>query len=128
VGGDIAKLCTFLATADTSPLLRHTKPGEDIDAVIDLRAVFQQGFRDLDYAKMPSLLRPHKGRYGLCDYEKVFCADLKSGDDIFAMRGIDRQKGCIVVVRPDQYVAQILPFSAQEELSSFFEGFLLRAR
>jgi hypothetical protein len=72
--------------------------------VIDTRAVFQQGFRELDYAAMPALLRPHVGRHGLCDYEKVFCADLKRGEDIFDLRGIDRAAGCMVVVRPDQYV------------------------
>ena len=76
---------------------------------------------------MPSLLRPAKGRFGLCDYEKVFCADLKSGNDIFAMRGIDRAKGCMVVVRPDQYVAHVLPLEAHEELAEFFAGFLLSA-
>jgi phenol 2-monooxygenase len=40
---------------------RHTAPGEDIDAVIDTRAVFQQGFRELDFAAMPALLRPAVG-------------------------------------------------------------------
>jgi phenol 2-monooxygenase len=126
-GGAIDTLCNFLASAETSPLRRHTRQGEDIDSVIDVRAVFQQGFRDLDYMKMPALLRPHKGRYGLCDYEKVFCSDLKSGDDIYAMRGIDREKGCLVVVRPDQYVAQVLPLSSVETLSGFFAGIFLPA-
>lgn len=74
---------------------------------------------------MPALLRPVKGIYGLCDYEKVFCADLKSGDDIFDMRGVDRRKGCVVVVRPDQYVAQVLPIDAYSTLAQFFAGFLL---
>ena len=58
-----------------------------------------------DYARVPS---PRKGRFGLCDYEKMFCADLKGGNDIFDMRGIDRESGCMVVVRPDQYVAHAL--------------------
>lgn len=125
--GRVAQLCRFLETAETSPLRRFTRVGEDIDAVIDVRAVFQQGFRELDYGAMPSLLRPHKGRYGLCDYEKVFCADLKSGDDIFTMRGIDRAAGCAVVVRPDQHVAAILPLDDHAALAAFFAGFLLPA-
>ncbi|HQA17892.1 MAG TPA: FAD-dependent monooxygenase [Novosphingobium sp.] len=126
-GGAVHALCDFLENGATSPIRRHTRAGEDFDAVIDLRAVFQQHFRDLDYGAMPSALRPHKGVHGLCDYEKVFCADLKSGEDIFAMRGIDRSQGCIVVVRPDQYVAQILPLSAHRELADFFAGFLIPA-
>ena len=73
---------------------------------------------------MPTLLRPHVGRYALCDYEKIFCTDLKRGDDIFEMRGIDRAAGCIVIVRPDQHVGQILPIDAREELTHYFSGFL----
>lgn len=126
-GGAIHALCDYLASAPTSPVRRHTRPGEDSDTVIDVRAIFQQGFRDLDYSAMPPLLRPHKGIHGLCDYEKVFCVDLKSGDDVYAMRGIDREQGCIVVVRPDQYVANVLPLSAHEELAAFFAEILLPA-
>jgi hypothetical protein len=83
------RLCDWLEHDAASPLRRHTAPGEDIDAVIDTRAVFQQAFRALDFAAMPTLLRPHVGRHGLCDYEKVFCADHKRGEDIFQLRGID---------------------------------------
>ena len=126
-GGAIHALCDFLENDPVSPIRRHRRAGEDMDAVIDVRAVFQQGFRDLEHAEMPSLLRPHKGTYGLCDYEKVFCADLKSGDDIFAMRGIDRRQGCMVVVRPDQYVAHVLPLDGFEELAGFFARILLDA-
>ena len=123
-GGAVATLCDWLEHDPASPVRRHTAPGEDLDAVIDTRAVFQQDFRALDYAAMPTLLRPHVGRYGLCDYEKVFCADLKRGEDIFTMRGIDRAAGCIVIVRPDQYVGQILPLSARDELAGYFAGIL----
>src|ERR1035437_4793619 len=82
-GGGIFTLCEFLETSPTSPVRRHTRAGEDGDAGIDVRAVFQQRFRDLEYGAMPALLRPHKGTYGLCDSEKVFCADLTRGADIF---------------------------------------------
>jgi phenol 2-monooxygenase len=41
------------------------------------------------------------------------------------MRGIDRQAGCIVVVRPDQYVAHVLPLDGFGKLASFFDGFML---
>jgi len=126
-GSGIHKLSEFLQTSQNSPVVKYTRPDENIDAVIDFRAIFQQGFRDLSHDKMPSLLKPSKGRYGLCDYEKAFCADLKSGNDIFDMRGIDRKKGCIVIVRPDQHVAHVLPLDAYEELHTFFEGFLLPA-
>ena len=126
-GGAVATLCDWLEHDPASPLRRHTAAGEDIDAVIDTRAVFQQGFRALDFAAMPTLLRPAVGRYGLTDYEKIFCADLKRGEDIFAMRRIDRVAGCIVIVRPDQYVGHVLPLHARDELAAYF-GAILRVR
>ena len=61
--------------------------------------------------------------YGLRDYEKIFCADRKSGD-IFAMRGIDRERGCMVIVRPDQFVAHVLPLDGHAQLAAFFDGFM----
>ena len=72
---------------------------------------------------MPALLLPAKGRSGLRDYEKMFCPDLKNGDDIIDMRGIDRERAALVIVRPDQYVAHVLPLDAHGELAAFFACF-----
>ena len=47
--------------------------------------------------------------------------------DIYDMRGIDRAKGCLIVVRPDQYIANVLPLDGFEELSAFFAGVLTTA-
>lgn len=125
VGSAIRALCNFLTEARESPVRRFTSEGADVDAVIDLRAVFQQDHRELAVEAMPSLLLPRKGRYGLLDYEKMFCPDLKSCHDVFTMRGIDRQAGCMVVVRPDQYVANVLPLDDFTGLASYFDGFML---
>ncbi|WP_194402342.1 FAD-binding monooxygenase [Bradyrhizobium sp. CCBAU 53351] len=125
-GSAIRALCNFLTEARDSPVKRYTQGGADIDSVIDLRAVFQQDHRELAVEAMPPLLLPRKGRYGLIDYEKMFCPDLKSGHDIFAMRGIDRKAGCMVVVRPDQYVANVLPLDDFARLASYFDAFMLQ--
>lgn len=122
----IRALCDFLAESRQSPIRRYTPAGADIDAVIDLRAVFQQDHRALAIEAMPTLLLPRKGRYGLLDYEKMFCPDLKSGHDVFTMRGTDRKAGCMVVVRPDQYVAQVLPLNDFAALAAYFDAFMLQ--
>jgi phenol 2-monooxygenase len=113
--------------AEKSPLVRFTPPGADPDAVIDVRAVFQQGHRDLDVGQLPDVLLPRKGTFGLIDHEKAFCPDPKA-DDIFDLRGIDRGQGAMVLVRPDQYVAAVLPLEAHEELAAFLSGVLVDAR
>ena len=69
---------------------------------------------------MPPLLKPTKGKLGLQDHEKVFCVDHKGAGDIFDMRGIDRERGCMVVVRPDQYIAHVLPLDGVAELAGVF--------
>ncbi|GAB5506573.1 MAG: FAD-binding monooxygenase [Rhizobiaceae bacterium] len=125
-GSPLHRLCEYLASAPGAPLGRFTPQGADIDSVFDLRAIFQQAHRDLALEEMPPLLLPAKGRYGLRDYEKVFCPNVKSGDDIYDMRGIDRAEGCIVIVRPDQYVGHVLPLNAHTELAAYFDGFMLR--
>jgi phenol 2-monooxygenase len=118
-------LAEFLAESPNSPIRRFTPPGADSDSIIDVRAVFQQGHRELEVEQLPSILLPRKGRFGLIDYEKAYSPDLKNGLDIFDLRGIDREKGAIVVVRPDQYVSNVLPLDARDELGGFFAGFLL---
>lgn len=116
------QLCQFLAS-DASPISRFTPAGAEPDAIIDVRAVFQQGHRHLDVDKMPPVLLPRKGTFGLVDYEKLFCPD-PNATDIFDERGVDRANGCVVVVRPDQYVAHVLPLDAHESLTEFFARIL----
>ena len=123
--GGIARLCTVLETSPDSPLRLYTPEGADIDAVIDLRAVFQADHRDMDVGALPGLLTPPKGRFGLGDYEKAFCPDLKTGPDIFDLRGIDRGQGALVIVRPDQFVAAILRLDDLAGLTAFFAPFML---
>jgi phenol 2-monooxygenase/3-hydroxybenzoate 4-monooxygenase len=119
------KLCEYLLDSADSPVVRYTRAGQDPDAVFDVRAVFQQRHDRVDLASLPALLMPRKGRYGLQDYEKVFAADPAPENDIFHLRGIDRRHGAVVVVRPDQYIAHVLPLQAHSELSTFFARFML---
>jgi phenol 2-monooxygenase len=127
-GERLRTLAEFLSESAKSPIRRYTPKGADIDSVIDFRAVFQQGHLELKVEELPSILRPLKGRFGIIDYEKAFCPDLKNGPDIFVLRGVDRAKGAIVVVRPDQYVSNVLPLDAHDGLAAFFGEFMLDRR
>jgi phenol 2-monooxygenase len=119
------QLCDVLAS-EKSPLARFTPPGAEPDSVLDVRAVFQQGHREVAVDALPSVLQPRKGRFGLIDYEKAFCADPAA--DVFDGRGIDRDAGCVVVVRPDQHVAAVLPLDDAQALTDLFAGILVDAR
>ncbi|GAB6939468.1 FAD-binding monooxygenase [Isoptericola variabilis] len=106
-----------------SPVSRFTPEGADVDAVFDVKVVYQQAFQDVDLADVPDVFRPRTGPLGLTDWEKVYAAGptVWTADDIFAERGLSRD-GVVVVVRPDQYVAHVLPLDATDELAEFFAG------
>lgn len=95
-----------------------------IDEIIDVRGVMQRDHRDVRLEQLPPVLRPVVGSLGLVDYEKAFVADPVMTDDIYELRGIDREAGCMVLVRPDQHVAQVLPLTARDELTTFLARIL----
>lgn len=110
-------------------ILKYTPSGADIDSIIDVRAVFQQHRRTLNISSLPEILLPHKGKFGVQDYEKVFTDEESYGfgfGKIYKTRGIDKEKGCIVVVRPDQYISAVVPLTTEAigVLQSFFDGFM----
>ncbi len=121
-GSALRALCEHLAGS----LRRYTPDGAEPDAVVDVRAVFQQHHHQLEATDLPPVLRPRKGRFGLVDHEKTFCPD-PAGADVFDLRGIDRDSGAVVVVRPDQYVAHVLELHDHEALEAFLGGVLLEA-
>ena len=116
-------------SSPVSPLARHTPAGADADAVFDVKAIYQGRFEDVDLARVPAVFRPQTGPLGLTDWEKVFAAapSAWTDADIFDERGLSRD-GVVVVVRPDQYVAAVLPLAAHDELAAFLGGGLLAAR
>ena len=117
------RLCEFLMS-ELSPTRRFTPAVADPDSIIDVRVVFQQGHGELNVDEMPRVLLPRKGRFGLIDYEKMFCPD-PDADDIFHLRKVNRETGCMVVVRPDQYVSLILPLHEHGALANFFAEILI---
>ncbi|KQM40083.1 FAD-dependent monooxygenase [Microbacterium sp. Leaf203] len=100
---------------------RFTPEGADLDAVFDVKAVYPGRWEDV--VDVPELFRPRSGPLGLTDGEKVFAAapSAWTSADIFAEREIAAE-GAVVVVRPDQYVAHVLPLTDPAGLERFFAG------
>ena len=113
--GDFA---AWLGGDPASPLAA-TPAGAQRDAWFDAKVVFPQEYTEVDLVTVPEVFRPTVGPFGLTDPENVF-ATLPE-EDVFELRGISRD-GVVVVVRPDQYVAHVLPLTATGELAAFFAG------
>ena len=121
----VRELADFLANNPASPIRRHTPSGADSDSVVDFRAVYQLPHRELERGDLHPFMTPVKGALGLRDYEKVFCVDHSSKKNIYDMRGISKSEGCVLIVRPDQYVASVLPLDRHQELTDFFDRCLI---
>ncbi|WP_336715722.1 FAD-binding monooxygenase [Arthrobacter sp. USHLN218] len=118
-----AELAEWLATSQDSPLAAQPQGGDD-DAWFDVKVIYQQPHEGIDINAVPAVFKPEVGPFKLNDLQKVY--GIVPGDDIFDARGLDRN-GVVVVVRPDQYVANVLPLTAKDELAAFFAP-LLQAR
>jgi phenol 2-monooxygenase len=117
-GEHLTAFADWMTGSPSSPLAA-TPAGAPLDAWFDVKVIYPQDHTDVDIIAVPDLFKPQTGPFGIYDWEKVYAAD--PANDIFELRGIDRG-GVIVVVRPDHYVANVLPLSATEELGAFFAG------
>ncbi|MCC9173842.1 FAD-binding monooxygenase [Arthrobacter sp. zg-Y179] len=116
----VTELAEWLDTAPDSPLAA-TPEGADRDAWFDVKVIYQQDHTGIDLGAVPAVFKPQVGPFQLDDLAKVYGADPTA--DIFEQRGISRN-GAVVVVRPDQYVANVLPLTATAELAEFFAPLL----
>ncbi|RAX45260.1 3-hydroxybenzoate 4-monooxygenase [Arthrobacter sp. AQ5-06] len=117
----VVDFAEWIANSPESPLAA-TPSGADCDAWFDVKVIYQQDHTNVDSAAVPAAFKPSVGPFQLIDYEKVYATDPAA--DVFELRGLDRG-GVVVVVRPDQYVANVLPLGATAELAAFFAPLLL---
>ncbi|GAM88991.1 hypothetical protein ANO11243_070250 [Dothideomycetidae sp. 11243] len=140
----VARLCNYLAAED-GLVYRYTRPDADLDSVIELLFVLQQRHADLQQVlqekrgRLPELFSPSKGPLALHDQHKVFCDEEPyyhiwgangSWESAYELRGVSRDSGAMVIVRPDGYIGAIcgLDLSTNGKhdfLDRFFAGFMV---
>lgn len=80
---------------------------------------------------IPDVFRPKTGKWGMRDLHKTYVDDEHYNNGhghAFETYGVDPEKGAVVIVRPDQYVAKILGLEMAESMEKFFEGCLLEPK
>ncbi|MCS2607842.1 FAD-binding monooxygenase [Halomonas dongshanensis] len=110
------RLAEWLANSSDSPLNAALLGSTWVDW-FDVKVIYQQRHEEIAIEKVPDVFKPEVGPFALVDLENVF--GVAPDEDIFDARGIDRD-GAVVVVRPDQYVADVLPLTATDALTRFF--------
>ena len=121
----VERLGRWLLEDPESPIVRCRRDGEDENRLFDIDVIYQQRYTEFEITDVPRAFKPVVGRFGLDYWENVH-ATLSQDEDIFDQRQISRD-GAIVVVRPDMYVAAVLPLEATDELSELLRGSFLSA-
>lgn len=116
-GSATQQLADWLAQAADSPLNAPLPGGAWVDW-FDLKVIYPTPHEEVSITAVPSVFTPDVGPFGLTNLENVF--GVIPSDSIFTARGIARE-GAVVVVRPDQYVADVLALSDTHRLGEFFK-------
>lgn len=113
-------------TREGSWLQRTVHRGWRVRSYVELLTIHSACREAVELAEFPELLHPFHETYGW-DYEKIF-VDGKSyyepHGEAYQKLGVDKQRGCVVVTRPDQHVGWIGELEDTSALGEYFEGFL----
>ena len=112
----------------SSFLHRATPPAKPIDSVIEVLTIHSAKRIETELLRdFPTVLHPFDEHTGW-DYNKVFVDDVSYHEgfgDAYANYGVDKERGCVVAVRPDQYVGWIGELEDFDDLQAYFEGCLV---
>jgi phenol 2-monooxygenase len=123
--GRVQDFCQALAK-ESSFLHRVTPADASIDSIIEILTLHSTPRREVEFFDFPDLLHPFDAEKGW-DYNKVFVDDdsyHEGHGKAYEGYGVDAEKGCIVVLRPDQYVAFVGDVEDLAALDRYFGGVL----
>ena len=110
----------------TSFLQKYTPKSTAADSVFEILTVHSAPRAKLELLSIPAVFHPFSEEYGW-DYSKVFVDDAsyhEGHSQAYDNYGIDRSRGCLVVIRPDQYVSWIGELEDLPDLERFFGAFM----
>ncbi|THY54156.1 phenol 2-monooxygenase [Aureobasidium pullulans] len=133
--GDLANPPRFRSIRDlgakleaTSSFINRCTPSDQaIDSVIEILTIHTSNRNSLNALDLPDIFHPWNDKLGH-DYWKIFAKNNEVGDDIYKSFGIDEEKGCLVVCRPDQHVGYIGSLEDLETVGQYLERILLPKR
>jgi phenol 2-monooxygenase len=139
LAGDISKsaqmsrletLCKYLA-APSSLLQTFTPEGARADSTIEILTIHAAPRHKVELHSLPEILRPFHPKTGY-DYWKCFANNNQGEegdfDDAYAKWGIDKDEGCLVVIRPDQHVSLLRDLEDVHDVEQFFGAILVPQR
>ncbi|KAL9075034.1 MAG: hypothetical protein Q9157_004169 [Trypethelium eluteriae] len=110
-------------------LKRFTPEGRPIDSVIEVLTIHSAKRISVELLEdFPQVLHPFSEEQGW-DYNKVFVDDESYHEGhgrAYEQYGIDQERGCLIVLRPDQYVGYIGELEDVKDLEVYFGNILVQ--
>jgi phenol 2-monooxygenase len=106
---------------------RFTPPVKPIDAVIEALVIHSAPRTSVDIFDFPEIFHPFDKRDGW-DYMKIYVDDQSYHEghgQAYRKYGVDPKEGCVVILRPDQYVGFVGSLEDVEALDHYFSGFMV---
>lgn len=124
----VDKFCEALDAPTSFLRTAATTAGSPPDSVIEVLTIHSAKREETDLLRdFPEVLHPFNPHTGW-DYDKVYVDDASYHEgfgDAYATYGIDKERGCVVVARPDQHVSWIGELEDFDDLQKYFEGCLV---
>lgn len=113
-----------------SPLQRYRSIPGRFKCPIDLLTVHSAPWSQTEFFDFPEILRPFDPALGW-NYDKIWTDDHCVWDRDcdgkgYERWGVDRARGALVVVRPDQYIGWVGELEDMEAMTSYFDGVLIK--
>ncbi|KAA8573316.1 hypothetical protein EYC84_003804 [Monilinia fructicola] len=109
---------------------RFTPESKAIDSTIEVLMVHSAPRVKVELLDLPDIFHPWSKRDGY-DYWKVYVDDISYHEGhgkAYEGYGVDKLRGCAVVLRPDQYVSWVGELEDIGEMDKFFGAFMLAWR
>lgn len=123
----VSTFSAYLASSG-SVLRRFTPKGEQNNSIIDVVTIHSNPLEALEFFEFPEMLRPYDEQKGWA-YDQIWsdseCAwDRHCQGKAYDAWGVDRMRGALVILRPDQHVGWVGNIEDVKELAGYFEGVL----
>ena len=105
---------------------RFTGSDEPVDSRFEVITIHSSPRKQVELLSLPEVFHPFSEETGW-DYNKVFVDDMSYHEghgSAYENYGIDRRTGCVVIVRPDQYVSWIGELEDVDDVDKFFGSFM----
>ncbi|KAI4756407.1 2-polyprenyl-6-methoxyphenol hydroxylase [Aureobasidium sp. EXF-3400] len=124
-GKERLDIVTNYLNSTGSPLMRRSTSGVNLDSNIELLLLLAGHQNDIEvFRDIPALYLPIHTKYNMADINNVFIDDesITGGHgQAYGSYGVDKDHGCVVVIRPDQYVSMVTSIPNVSKIGRFFD-------